>query len=320
MKSIKFSNGDTMPIIGLGTWKSKPGEVYQAVIWAIEAGYRHIDCAAIYENEKEVGNALEFAFKNGLVTRSEMFVTSKLWNSNHRLEDVQPALKKTLKDLKLEYLDLYLVHWPISFKKGVGFAQTREEYFTYNDVPLTQTWEGIEECKSKGLTKHIGVSNFNISKLEEIIKSGNQMPEMNQVEMHPFLQQHKLVDYCRSKGIHMTAYSPLGSGDRPSNRKKTDEPSLFGHPVILELAQKHHVSAAQILIAYSVNRGIAVIPKSVSQDRIMQNLSSIKVQLDTEDSKKLDGIDLRFRYIDGTFFTGPKSPYSLEDLWENDNS
>lgn len=320
MKSIKFSNGDTMPIIGLGTWKSKPGEVYQAVIWAIEAGYRHIDCAAIYDNEKEVGNALEFVFKNGLVTRSEMFVTSKLWNSNHRLEDVQPALKKTLKDLKLDYLDLYLVHWPISFKKGVGFAQTREEYFTYNDVPLSQTWEGMGECMRKGLTKHIGVSNFNISKLEEIINSGNQMPEMNQVEMHPFLPQHKLVDYCRSKGIHLTAYSPLGSGDRPSNRKKTDEPSLLGHPVILELAQKHHVSSAQILIAYSVNRGIAVIPKSVNKDRIMQNLSSIEVELDMEDTKKLDGIVLRFRFIDGTFFTGPKSPYSLEDLWENDNS
>jgi alcohol dehydrogenase (NADP+) len=320
MKSIKFSNGDTMPIIGLGTWKSKPGEVYQAVVWAIESGYRHIDCAAIYDNEKEVGKALQFAFKNGLVTREEMFITSKLWNSNHRLEDVQLALKKTLSDLKLDYLDLYLIHWPISFKKGVGFAQTREEYFTYSDVPLTQTWQGMEDCKNKGLTKHIGVSNFNISKLEEIINSSQQKPEMNQVEMHPLLPQHKLVNYCKSKGINMTAYSPLGSGDRSSSIKKADEPNLFENPIVAALAEKHQVSAAQILIAYSVHRDIVVIPKSVNEARIKENLASAEIQLTKEDMEKLSSINSRYRFIDGSFFTGPKSPYSLEDLWENDNS
>ena len=309
-----------MPIIGLGTWKSKPGEVYQAVIWAIESGYRHIDCAAIYDNEKEVGNALQFAFENGMVTREEMFITSKLWNSNHRLEDVQPALKKTLKDLKLDYLDLYLIHWPISFKKGVGFAQTREEYFTYSDVPITQTWEGMEDCKKKGLTRHIGVSNFNISKLEEIIKNGQQIPEMNQVEMHPFLPQNKLVDYCKKKGINMTAYSPLGSGDRSSSIKKSDEPSLFENPEVKALAEKHQVSPAQVLIAYSVHRDIVVIPKSVNEGRIKQNLASGEIHLSDEDMKKLNEIDLRYRFIDGSFFTGPKSPYSQEDLWENDKS
>lgn len=320
MKSIKFSNGDTMPIIGLGTWKSKPGEVYQAVLWAIESGYRHIDCAAIYDNEKEVGNALQFAFKNGLVKREEMFITSKLWNSNHRLEDVQPALKKTLKDLKLTYLDLYLIHWPVSFKKGVGFAQNREEFFTYSDVPLSQTWEGMEECKTKGLTKHIGVSNFNISKLEEIINSGKQLPEMNQVEMHPFNPQHKLVEYCRSKGIQMTAYSPLGSGDRSSSIKKSDEPSLFENEVVKELADKLQVSSAQILIAFSIHRDIAVIPKSVNEGRIKQNLASLEIQFDKDDLEKLNKIDVRYRFIDGSFFTGPKSPYTQLDLWENENS
>jgi alcohol dehydrogenase (NADP+) len=320
MKSIKFSNGDSMPIIGLGTWKSKPGEVYQAVIWAIESGYRHIDCAAIYDNEKEVGKALEFAFGNGLVTREEMFVTSKLWNSNHRLEDVQPALKKTLKDLKLDYLDLYLIHWPISFKKGVGFAQNREEFFTYNDVPLSQTWEGMQDCKKMGLAKHIGVSNFNISNLEEIIEIGKEMPEMNQVEMHPYLPQNKLVAYCKSKGINMTAYSPLGSGDRSSSIKKSDEPSLFENPVVVNIAEKYKVSSAQILIAFSIHRDIVVIPKSVNQGRIEENLASAEIQLKEEDMEALVQINLRYRFIDGSFFTGPKSPYSQEDLWENDNS
>lgn len=318
MKSITFSNGDQMPIIGLGTWKSKPGEVYQAVLWAIEAGYRHIDCAAIYDNEKEVGNALDKAFKDGLVKREDLFITSKLWNSNHRLDDVVPALKKTLKDLQLEYLDLYLIHWPLSFKKGIAFAQTREEFYTYGDVPLVQTWEGMEEAKNRGLTKHIGVSNFNIAKLEEIINSGTMSPEMLQVELHPFLPQNKLVNFCKEKGILLTAYSPLGSGDRPSTSKKANEPSLLENDTVKELASKHGVTAAQILLSYSVHRDIAVIPKSVNQERIIQNLASIRVNLNKSEMEKLANIGTAYRFIDGTFFTGAQSPYKLTDLWEKE--
>jgi alcohol dehydrogenase (NADP+) len=318
MKTIKFSNGDEMPIIGLGTWKSKPGEVYQAVLWALEAGYRHIDCAAIYNNEKEVGNALEKAFKDNLVKREELFITSKLWNSNHRMDDVQPALKKTLDDLKLKYLDLYLIHWPISFKQGVGFAENREEFYTYSDVPLIQTWEAMEQCKEQGLTRHIGVSNFNTNKLSELIKSGRIVPEMNQIEMHPFLPQDKLVDFCRSNGILLTAYSPLGSGDRSTSIKKPDEPSLLENPTVNEIASIHKASPAQVLIAFSIYRGIAVIPKSTNKERINQNLESLSIQLTEDDFKKLSNIGISYRYIDGSFFTGSMSPYSLEDLWEKE--
>ena len=318
MKSITFSNGDQMPIIGLGTWKSKPGEVYQAVLWAIEAGYRHIDCAAIYDNEKEVGNALDKAFKDGLVKREDLFITSKLWNSSHRLDDVVPALKKTLKDLQLEYIDSYLIHWPVSFKKGISFAETREEFFTYGDVPLAQTWEGMEEAKNMGLAKHIGVSNFNITKLEEIIKSGRLAPEMVQVELHPFLPQNKLINFCKANGILLTAYSPLGSGDRAASSKKSNEPSLLENETVKELASKHGVTSAQILISYSVHRGIAVIPKSVNQGRIIQNLASIEVNLDEGDMEKLAKIGTDYRFIDGSFFTGSQSPYKLTDLWEKE--
>ncbi len=320
MKTITFKNGDSLPILGLGTWKSEPGEVYQAVLWAIEAGYRHIDCAAIYGNENEVGNALEKAFQEGMVSREELFVTSKLWNHAHRREDVKPYLKKTLKDLKLDYLDLYLVHWPVSFKPKIGFAKTREEFYTYSDVPLSQTWAGMEEIKKLNLSKHIGVSNFNISKLEEIQKNGEVKPEMNQIEMHPFLPQQKLVDYCNSNEILLTAYSPLGSGDRSSSVKKSDEPSLLENEVIIEVANKHLAKPAQILIAWSISRDIAVIPKSVNQGRIKENYEAAKIKLDDGDMKRLAAVGRNYRFIDGSVFTGSQSPYSSKDLWEMDDA
>lgn len=318
MKTLQFKNGDQLPIIGLGTWKSKPGQVYQAVLWALEAGYRHIDCAAIYNNQAEVGEAFTKAFGDGLVKREDIFVTSKLWNSNHRLEDVEEGLSKTLRDLRLGYLDLYLVHWPVSFKKGVEFAQNREEYYTYQDVPLAQTWEGMEACHAKGLVKHIGVSNFNIAKLSEIFETCSIKPEMNQVEMHPYLPQEKLVAFCKEHGMLMTAYSPLGSGDRSSAIKKADEPAMMQDPLIQSLAEKHGCTTAQILIAYSVARAIAVIPKSVNQERIQQNLEAGKIQLTAEDMLALENIGTKYRFIDGTFYTGPRSPYTLDDLWEKE--
>ncbi|UJP64146.1 aldo/keto reductase [Mongoliitalea daihaiensis] len=318
MKTLAFNNGDQLPIIGLGTWKSKPGQVYQAVLWALEAGYRHIDCAAIYNNQSEVGQAFTKAFSDGIVRREELFVTSKLWNSNHRLEDVEVGLKETLRDLRLDYLDLYLIHWPVSFKKGVEFAQNREEYYTYQDVPLEQTWEGMEACFANGLTKHIGVSNFNSSKLNEILKTCKVAPEMNQVEMHPFLPQDTLVKFCKEHGMLMTAYSPLGSGDRSSSIKKADEPSLLQHALIQELASKYACSAAQLLIAYHVARGIAVIPKSINQERIHENLAAGAIVIEANDMETLKNIDTKYRFIDGTFYTGPRSPYSLEDLWEKE--
>lgn len=316
MKTLNFSNGDALPICGLGTWKSEPGEVYQAVLWAIEAGCRHIDCAAFYHNEKEVGAALAEAFANGLVKREEVFVTSKLWNDRHRLEDVKGGIEISLKDLKLDYLDLYLMHWPISFKYGVGFAESREQFHTYAEVPLAETWKGFQQIQSAGLTRHIGVSNFNIAKLEELFAAGGQGPEMNQVELHPYLRQEKLVDYCRGKGLLMTAYAPLGSGDRPAFVVKEGEPKLFEDPTILALAEKYAVSSAQILIAFSVHRNIAVIPKSVNRDRIKQNLQAAELPLEQDDMQQLLSIPLQNRYIDGTFFTGPESPYRLSDLWE----
>ena len=315
MKTLQFKNGDHLPILGLGTWKSKPGEVRQAVYWAIEAGYRHIDCAAIYQNEREVGQGIADAIGDGLVKRQELFITSKLWNDSHRHDDVKPALEKTLTDLRLDYLDLYLIHWPIAFKRGVSFATLREEFYTYQDVPLAQTWEGMQDQKMSALTRHIGVSNFNQKKLKEILDLGGEKPEMNQIELHPFLPQQPLVDFCKANDLLVTAYSPLGSPDSRAERHKND-PRLLENPVVQEIASKHGASIGQVLIAWSIARDIAVIPKSINQGRIIDNLKSADLVLDEQDMKSLSEIGINHRFVDGSFFTGPQSPYKLADLWD----
>lgn len=166
MTALKFRNNDEMPILGLGTFRSEPNEVYNAVLSAIKIGYRHIDCAAAYGNEKEVGNAIAEAIKQGLVTREDLWVTSKLWNASHGVENVIPALNQTLEDLQLDYLDLYLIHWPVALKKGTEMPEKASDFIPLSEVPLTNTWKGMEAALEQGLTKHIGVSNFNESQLK----------------------------------------------------------------------------------------------------------------------------------------------------------
>lgn len=303
MKKMQFRNGDNIDAIGLGTWKSDPGEVGQAVEAALEAGYRHIDCAAIYRNEAEVGTALSKVFARGEIRREDVHITSKLWNNAHLKDDVEPALKKTLSDLGLDYLDLYLIHWPVAFRPGLeAFPESESDFLTPDQAPISETWEAMLAARDQGLTRHVGVSNFSIRKLDRLAASGAEMPEMNQVELHPYLQQDELLAWCREHDVLVTAYSPLGSIDRPEEMKGEDEPSLLENEVIGEIAEKHGASPAQILIAWAVARDTIVIPKSTNPQRIRQNLESAHIQLDATDMDRIRSLDRHYRYIGGNAF------------------
>jgi alcohol dehydrogenase (NADP+) len=316
MKALAFSNGDRMPILGLGTWKSEPGAVYAAVREAIRLGYRHIDCAMVYGNEVEIGNAIRDAINEGQVTRKELWITSKLWCNSHGRANVAAAIKKTLQDLGLAHLDLYLIHWPIPLKPGVVFPSSAVDFEPPAEVPIQSTWEGMEAAVSAGLTRHIGASNFSVKKIRDLLPHCKVKLEVDQVELHPLLQQPELVKYCASQGIHMTAWAPLGSSDRPDFVKAAGAPALLDNPVIKSIAQGRGCTAAQVLLAWHVNRGIAAIPKSVTPSRLRENLAAAEIELGQSDLDRIAGLDQNHRLIDGSFWVVKGGPWTMQTIWD----
>lgn len=246
--------GDRMPLVGLGTWESAPGEVGGAVAAALDAGCTHIDCAAAYRNEKEIGGAL----KASGIPRKSLFLTSKLWNDRRRPQDVRDALDTTLSRLGTDYLDLYLVHWPVVWAKNSVMKPD-------GGASLRECWQTLEALVDEGKVRNIGVSNMKQSELEELFSYARIRPSVNQIELHPRLPQSALVEYCQQRQVALTAYSPLGRGD-------VKKAGLLASPTVTAIAQAHKVSTASVLLRWNLERNVVVIPKSVNPTRIASNV------------------------------------------------
>lgn len=318
IQKLPFPHNDEIPMIGLGTWKAGKGQVYDVVKSAIKIGYRHIDCAAIYMNEKEIGNAIKECISEGIVKREDLWITSKLWNNNHGQNNVIKGLTKTLEDLQLDYLDLYLIHWPIAQKPEFFSAMRASHFISLEEQPISDTWKGMEAAVDEGLVKHIGVCNFSIKKLEDLIKTSRIKPTANQVELNPYFQQDKLVSFCKNNDVHVIAYSPLGSSDRPNIMKTKDEPVLLEDAILIKLAEQKGISIAQLILAWIRQRGVIAIPKSVNPERQKQNLDSSEITLNDDEMAIFKSVDKNRRYVDGRIWALPGGPYTIANLWDEE--
>lgn len=297
-----------MPMIGLGTWKSKPGEVTAAVTAAIDCGYRHLDCARAYENEDEVGAGIKAKLDDGTIKREDLFVTSKLWCTHHHPDDVERGFRQSLDKLGLEYMDLFLMHWPMAYKRGdVLFPQDKDGNWQFDDTHYNDTWKAMEKLVEKGLCKDIGVSNFNNKQLQDVLDICKVKPANNQVEIHPWLVQDELIEFCTKNGVTVSAYSPLGSPDRPWI--KDDDPRLMEDPTVVELAKKKGKSPAQVLIRFCLDRNLIVLPKSVTPSRIQANFESLNFKLTSQEVDLLKGLNRNYRGCALEWIKHPLHPF-----------
>jgi diketogulonate reductase-like aldo/keto reductase len=289
----KLNDGNIIPVLGLGTWKAEQSLVGEAVKFALtKAGYKHVDCASIYKNEPEIGEAFKDAFNS--VKREDVFITSKLWNTEHRPENVEAACRKTLSDLNLEYLDLYLMHWGVAFKKGGEDLEplNKDGKIITDTVSVRDTWQAMEQLVKKGLVKSIGVANFTGPMLIDLLSYAQIKPAMNQVELHPYNTQDELIDFCNYKEIAVTAYSPLGrqGADR-------EGPRLFDEKLIESLSQKYKKTKAQVLLNWAVSRGTIAIPKSTTPERIAENIDIFDFELTESEKNDLNSLNKNYRFV-----------------------
>lgn len=305
---ITLPGGDGLPSAGLGFWKIEPAAVPGLVVDAIKTGYRHLDCACDYGNESEVGQGLHESLAAGLCRRDELWVTSKLWNTFHRPEHVRIAAERSLRDLGLDYLDLYLIHFPIAqrfvppetrYPPGWFFdPEADNPRMEFDRVPLSETWVAMEQLVHDGLVRHIGVCNYSTGLLRDLLNYCSIRPSVLQVESHPRLVQSRLLQFCQQEQIAFTAFSPLGSASYVSIGMAGNDESLIEHALIREIAARHERTAAQILLRWGVQRGTSVVPKTSRVDRLAENLALFDFQLTQDEMQQISGLDLHRRYND----------------------
>ncbi|CAL3963884.1 unnamed protein product [Diplocarpon coronariae] len=291
--TLKLNTGASIPAIGFGTWQDKDDQE-KAVAEALRAGYTHIDTAAIYGTEPMVGAAIK---KSG-IDRSKLFITTKLWNHKHAPSDVEGALDQSLKDLDMDYVDLYLMHWPSAFKPGgrsfpkdaAGKTETAPE------ISFVDTWKAMEKLPATGKARAVGVSNFSKSELETLIRESKTVPAAHQMECHPWLQQKDFVNWHKSRGIHVQHYSPFGNQNEIYDSGK-NMGKLMDDPVLVEIGKKHKKTGAQVALAWGIAKGHSVLPKSKTPARIASNLDG-DFELDAEDLRKIESIDRKLRFND----------------------
>jgi alcohol dehydrogenase (NADP+) len=318
----RLYTGALMPAIGLGTFGSdhvSALEVAAAVKGAATVGYRHFDCASVYGNEKEVGAALRSIQQDGLA-REKLWITSKLWNDKHGEGDVIPSCRQSLADLELDYLDMYLVHWPfpnfhppgcdVSFR-GNGAESYVHEHFM-------RTWRKMEELVDMGLVRHIGTSNMTIPKLKLVLRDARIKPAVNEMELHPHFQQPELFEFVRAHGIEPIGYSPIGSPGRPERDRTAEDTAPTEDPVIRSIAASKGVHPAAVCIKWAVQRGQTPIPFSTNPSHYLSNLRAVvEDPLTDEDMKAIAQVDRNCRLIKGQVFLW-KDGQPWEDLWDLD--
>ncbi|KAM1811638.1 hypothetical protein ACFX12_028250 [Malus domestica] len=294
--AITLNSGFNMPVVGLGVWRMEGKEIRDLVLNALNLGYRHFDCAADYKNEPEVGEALAEAFSTGLVRREDIFITTKLWNSDHG--HVVEACKDSLKKLRLDYLDLYLVHFPVATKHtGVGTTGSAldEDGVLEIDttISLETTWHAMEELVSMGLVRSIGISNYDIFLTRDCLAYSEVKPAVNQIETHPYFQRESLVKFCQKHGICVTAHTPLGGA--VANSEWFGSVSCLDDPVLKNLAEKYKKTAAEVVLRWGIQRNTVVIPKTSKLERLKENFQVFDFELTKEDMDLIAKVDRKHR-------------------------
>ena len=275
---------ETIPAIGLGLWNSYNRNATEAVTTALKSGYIHLDSAAAYSNEKDVGAGLE----SSSIPRHEIWITSKLWNDHHAPHLVRPALEKTLSDLNTSYLDLYLMHWPVAFRKGSDKLD--------DNTTVLDTWHAMEELVHANLTRHIGISNFSPKEVRHLLAHANMKPYAHEYETHPYLQQSLFTAWHKTIGIKVIAYSPLANLNPTYDKKYPDMAPVTQDKFWIELGARKNCTAAQAILAWGMTRGTSVIPKSVHEKYILENLASVEVEFSLADLAEVAAQDKKKRF------------------------